>query len=309
VRSPPSSHPPPPPGTAAAAPPSQSHARREGGGIVSGKQNARDLDLMPSSRWWRSGLQNLPPSLSGRYDAITGVYERIVTQASGQIRHIVVIRLLFEDFSQTIVDLEFVDDDAEEAETNLSQHHLYPPVPPDAATLHQWHSTIGSAIAAQAEKLASSKNPQVVGDGSGYALPAALIAAAPRRALKPIGASFGELILHQAGPTILKHGVDGIRPGDIIVLFAAEFKGKKAALSTYHATYGSAQAPVYAVLLELETKKHKLRTLIQSGGSGGGKKGGGSNGLEEVSLRMDDLRAGVVKVFRVAPAEGWLEGW
>ncbi|KAL9939316.1 hypothetical protein V8E36_002129 [Tilletia maclaganii] len=67
---PPPSHPPPPPGTAA-APLSQSHAHREGGGIVSGKQNARDLDLMPSSGWWRGGLQGLPSFLSGRYDEET----------------------------------------------------------------------------------------------------------------------------------------------------------------------------------------------------------------------------------------------
>ncbi|KAK0533534.1 assembly of actin patch protein [Tilletia horrida] len=311
----PTNQPPPPPLPSAPLAPaltpapvvnmSEGHPRRQGSGIVSGKQNARDLDLMPSSRWWRrGGLQNLPPSLAGRNDAVTRVEEQVFSSSDGSVRHVVTVHVLFQDYSQTVVDLDYVDDDADETQTDLSQRHLFPPVPPDANALIQWHQQIGAPIAAQAEQLISSKNPQIVGDGSAYALPASLIAASPVRALGPIGASFGAPILHQAGPTVLEQGPDEIRPGDVLVLFGTEFKGKKAALSTYHHTFGSAREPAFAVLVENESKKNRLRVAIQSVASGG-KKGGG--GVEEVSLRMDDLRAGVLKVFRVAPAQGWLE--
>ncbi|CAD6888326.1 unnamed protein product [Tilletia laevis] len=291
--------------SAAAAPSAQFPPRQEGR-IVSARQNARDLDLMPDSRWWRRGLKNLPPTLSDRVDTITRVNEQVISEANGEVKHIVAIHVLFQDYSQTVVDLDYVDGDAEERYTTLSQRHLFPPVPPDGSTLVKWYRDIGAFIGAQADQLVSTKETRVVGDGSGYALPASLIGASPSRALGPVGASFGAMILHKAGPTVLEAGPDDVRAGDIVVLYGTEFKGKKAALSSYHNTYGSAREPAFGVVVENETKKNKLRIAIQSAGSGGKR---GAAGVEEMSLRMDDLRAGVLKAFRVAPAQGWLEDW
>jgi hypothetical protein len=117
--------------------------------------------------------------------------------------------------------------------------------------------------------------------------------------LPAIGPSFGPIILAQAATTPVDVGSDEIRPGDIVALHGVDLKGKKG-LGSYHATFGSAQEPTFACVVESEAKKRRLRCILVSGVEG--KRG---RGAEEVSLRLDDAKSGLLRVFRLAPKD-WL---
>jgi hypothetical protein len=88
--------------------------------LQSAPRSARDLDLMPSSQWWRHGIPvKLPPTLL-RPDAVPFVS----TQNIGN-RHLIKVDVIFEDYSSTVVEVHFEDDDAAEDATQLLPH----PVP------------------------------------------------------------------------------------------------------------------------------------------------------------------------------------
>ncbi|SNX81830.1 uncharacterized protein MEPE_00535 [Melanopsichium pennsylvanicum] len=280
---------PPIPATSAPAPQSNIN--------VGARQSSRDLDLMPSSRWWRHGLNplRLPPTVAGRPDAV--LYAD--TSSSGDGMHNADIFMLFEDYSTTTISLSFRDDDHDEVDTSLTQRHSFPPPKPTAAELKQWSTSTGSSVA----KLASDTVKQMsapIGDGSSRAFIQSILAQIPT-SLPPVGHSLGAPILTQVGPTIMESGGDEVRPGDIVSCNQADFRGKKG-LAPYHQTFGTQSEPTVGVVIEVESKKNKLRCVIQSSNN--------KKGLaEEGSLRLDDLKAGIVKVYRVAPRQGWVNDW
>ncbi|SOV08202.1 uncharacterized protein UDID_00766 [Ustilago sp. UG-2017a] len=287
-----SSHPPSPPSTAPAA----------GGSSVSigARHSSRDLDLMPSSRWWRHGLNplRLPPSVAGRPDAI--LYADTSSNPdpnTGVQVHKAEIFILFEDYSTTTISLFFQNDDLDETQTKLEQRHSFPPPKPSQADLKKWSANMGATVAKLASDAAKAGNG--IGDGSSRTFIQHILA--QTQALPPVGLSLGATVLTQVGPTCMESN-DEPRPGDIVYCANADFKGKKG-LAPYHALYGSQSDPLLAVVVEVEAKKNKLRCVTQGSGS---KKGGA---VEEISLRMDDFKSGIVKVYRVAPRVGWVKDW
>ncbi|GAC93327.1 hypothetical protein PHSY_000892 [Pseudozyma hubeiensis SY62] len=265
---------------------------------VGARQSSRDLDLMPSSRWWRHGVNplRLPPTVAGRPDAILYADTSSSTD-TGVTVHRADVYMLFEDYSTTVISLSFQDDDHEETHTSLSQRHNFAPSKPSSAELKQWSSSIGAHIAKLALDSAKQSNAPI-GDGSPRALVQQIISATP--SLPPVGSSLGALILTQVGPTVMDTGADEVRPGDIVLCSQADFRGKKG-LAPYHTTLGATE-PTPAIVVEVESKKNKLRCVLQSPSS--------RKGLpEEVSLRLDDLKSGIVKVFRVPPRQGWVQNW
>ena len=130
-----------------------------------------------------------------------------------------------------------------------------------------------------------------MGDGTPFAFVAHVLGHAG--ALPPVGGAFGAPILSQSGPTP-QPSLDDPRPGDVVAASNAEFKGKEG-LASYHATY-----PAFlGVVTEFEAKKNKVRALMQNPA--------GKKPIEEVSLRLDDLRAGSVRIWRPAPRQGWVD--
>ncbi|SPO20171.1 uncharacterized protein UTRI_00564_B [Ustilago trichophora] len=268
---------------------------------VGARQSFRDLDLMPSSRWWRHGVNplRLPPTVAGRPDAILYADTSSNPDEAGIHVHKADIYMLFEDYSTTVISLSFQDDDLDETHTSLTQRHSFPPAKPSLSDLKQWSSSIGSAIAKIASDTAKQSSSPV-GDGSPRALIQTILSSIPT-ALPPVGASLGCPILTQVGPTIMEAPTDEVRPGDIVSCTTADFKGKKG-LAPYHMTFGSQSDPTLGIVVEVETKKNKLRCIIQSPNN--------KRGLpDEVSLRLDDLKSGIVKVFRVPPRQGWVNDW
>lgn len=229
------------------------------------------------------------------------------------------------------IDLAFEDDDADEGATTLGQRHNFPPSKPVADILNGWSASIGASIGTRSAGISfkartavsdiytfashmftqkSAKNARMlldksagvaVGEETPQALVHAVLASVPL-ALPSVGASYGTTVFSQVGPTVTEGTADAVRAGDVIQCFGAELRGKKG-LAPYHATFGTSHAPTVAIVVEHETKKQKLRVVLQ-GGHEGKKKG-----PEEVSLRLDDLKSGVVKAFRVPPRDGWIEEW
>ncbi|SJX60543.1 uncharacterized protein SRS1_10186 [Sporisorium reilianum f. sp. reilianum] len=288
----------PPPRTEASLPPTPA-AGAPSNINVGARQSSRDLDLMPSSRWWRHGVNplRLPPTVAGRPDAILYADTSSSTD-TGVAVHRADIYMLFEDYSTTVISLCFQDDDLEEAHTSLTQRHNFAPAKPSSGELKQWSSAIGSAIAKLASD-AAKQSSAPVGDGSARAFVQHVIASLPH-ALPPVGTSLGALLLTQVGPTVMETGADEIRAGDIVFASQADFKGKKG-LAPYHTTLGNTE-PSLGVVVDVEAKKNKLRCVIQSPATKRGTP-------EELSLRFDDLKSGIVKVFRVPPRQGWVADW
>ncbi len=262
---------------------------------VGARQSSRDLDLMPSSRWWRHGINplRLPPTVAGRPDAI--LYADTSSNADSGVQvHRADIYMLFEDYSTTVISLSFQDDDLDESHTSLTQRHNFPPAKPSTSDLKQWSSQIGSSLAKLASD-ASKQSNSPIGDGSPRAFVQHLISQLSSTALPPVGHSLGAPILTQVGPTIME-SFDEVRPGDVVSCTTADFRGKKG-LAPYHATFGSQTDPTLAIVVEVETKKNKLRCILQSPNN--------KKVLpDEVSLRLDDLKSGIVKVCRVPRGKG-----
>ena len=259
------------------------------------QRSSRDLDLMPSSQWWRHGVPvKLPPTLL-RPDAVPIVS----TQYQGS-EHTIRVELIFEDYSSTVVEVHYLDDDAREEATQLTQKHHFAPPRPSTEQLQSWSQRFGLQVAKQAVSALNAKTP-AVGDGTSRGFILSLVAALGTHDVLPaVGSSFGSIILAQAATTPVDVGADEIRTGDIIALHGVDFKGKKG-LTPYHTTFGSAQEPTYACIIESEAKKRKLRCILVPGVEA--KRG---KGAEEVSLRLDDVKSGLLRVFRLAPKTGWL---
>ena len=255
---------------------------------------------MPSSRWWRHGINplRLPPTVAGRPDAI--LYADTSSNADSGVQvHRADIYMLFEDYSTTVISLSFQDDDLDENNTSLTQKHSFPPSKPSGSDLKQWSASIGAGVAKLASD-AAKQSSTPIGDGSPRAFVQHVLSQIPT-ALPPVGTSLGALILTQVGPPIMEQGSDEVKPGDIVSCTNADFKGKKG-LAPYHMTFGTPSEPTVAIVTEVETKKNKLRCIVQSPNN--------KKGLaDEVSLRMDDLKSGIVKVFRVPPRQGWVNDW
>ncbi|KDN44546.1 hypothetical protein K437DRAFT_294804 [Tilletiaria anomala UBC 951] len=260
------------------------------------RSNSRDLDLMPSSHWWRLGTSplRLPMTVSGRPDAIMFADTATATKR-GRTKHTAEVHVLFEDYSQTIIDLSFEEDDADEANTTLTQRHLFPPAKPTRELLEHFAVKAGAALASAAIAIGGGKNAKAVGDGSPQAFLQAVLQAAPQT-LPPVGTSYGVPILVQAGPMVTESGADDIKVGDFVVCYGADLSGRKG-FAPYHLQIGSPNDPTAAIVVEYDEKKRKVRCILQR------------RAPEEVSIRLDDLKAGIIKVGRPIPREGWIEDW
>ncbi|PWN36522.1 uncharacterized protein FA14DRAFT_3577 [Meira miltonrushii] len=272
-------------------------------GVQPSAPSARDIDLMPSSQWWRHGRPvKLPPTLM-RPDAV-----RTVNVQDEGSTHLIRVDLIFEDYSSTAISVKYQDDDANEEHTEIAQRHNFAPGRPQAQEMVSWSQHLGSRIARQASTFLTKGQQMQLGDGTSRGFITALIALSTNEnALPPVGSSFGAIVLAQAATTPVDQGSDEIRPGDIVALHGADFKGKRG-LTPYHVTYGTAQEPAFACVLEAtseSSKKRKLRCILVPTSSATGKPS--KSGLpEEVTLRLDDVKSGLLRVFRVAPKHGWL---
>ncbi|EIN13051.1 hypothetical protein PUNSTDRAFT_111377 [Punctularia strigosozonata HHB-11173 SS5] len=131
----------------------------------------------------------------------------------------------------------------------------------------------------------------LVGDGSYAGFVNAVLREVPQ-ARGPERDVYGYLIYAQTGPSVQRRTSD-ILPGDVITLYDAKLKGHKG-LGIYHQHVGEGEVCV-GVVNEFEAKKSKVRVLQAN-------QHVGHQTVENVSYRLDDLKSGMIKIYRVLEA-------
>ncbi|EJU03306.1 hypothetical protein DACRYDRAFT_78214 [Dacryopinax primogenitus] len=177
-----------------------------------------------------------------------------------------------------------------------------PPPPPKPVYLPELDSdqlmalwgSVGTRVLQAALQLAEQSKRAVIGDGSGDGFVHATLDMVPS-ARKPVSPHvYGYLIFSMSGPSLQRRTSD-IMEGDVAVIADAEFRGRKG-LVPYHQHVGSLADPLVGVVHEFEPKNGKMRLLTASVHPNH------YPTIESQSFRLDDLKQGFFKVYRVAQA-------
>ncbi|KAI0657249.1 hypothetical protein C8Q70DRAFT_1046210 [Cubamyces menziesii] len=152
---------------------------------------------------------------------------------------------------------------------------------------------VGVQVHEVAAALYERSKKSVVGDGSYLGFVTAVLGQVPNAAqpAHPFD-SFGYLVYSQSASAVQRR-VSDIMPGDVLVVEEAKFKGHKG-LQSYHQNVGVGQ-PLFAVIGDFEAKKSKVKVFQAN-------QHVGHQSVESASYRLEDLKSGTVKIFRVLEA-------
>ncbi|KAK7048802.1 hypothetical protein R3P38DRAFT_2871394 [Favolaschia claudopus] len=172
------------------------------------------------------------------------------------------------------------------------------PPPPKATEVHYssddlvaiW-GRVGVHLCEAATQLYEKSKKSLIGDGTYSGFVNAALHEVPNAA-RSSPATWGHLIYSQSGGSVQKRLSD-IMPGDVVALFDAKLKGHKG-LSTYSQTVGAGE-PLVGIVSEFEAKKSKIRVFQAN-------QHVGQQTVEAASYRLEDLKSGIVKVYRVLEA-------
>lgn len=250
---------------------------------------AGDIDLAVQSGWWKQSNQ-VPPVFQGRKDIYFECDESTTTNQGEKTLITRETFILFQDYSQTILTARY--DPYDPSTVELEQRHEGPPKAMRQDQMEEAYDTFGKRIIASA----TAKKDQVVGDGTAQSFVLEMIRPL-EDALLPISTrSYGALVYaNMANASTQQHDV--IRPGDIITIRNAKFQGKHGPM---HAKYSSevGKPDHVGVVAEWDGTKKKVRAWEQGRD---GKK------VKQESYKLDDLRSGEVKIWRVV-SRSWV-GW
>jgi len=151
---------------------------------------------------------------------------------------------------------------------------------------------VGVQICEVATTLFEKSKKSLIGDGSYYGFLRAVFAQVSN-AMMPSGTSeFGYLVYAQTGSAVNRRASD-IMPGDVVALYDAKLKGHKG-LQSYNQHVGTNE-PLVGIVSDFEIKKSKVKVFHAN-------QHVGQQTVESVSYRLEDLKSGSVKVFRVLEA-------
>lgn len=250
---------------------------------------AEDMELAVQSGWWKQANQ-VPPVLQGRRDIFYECDESTTTNQGAKTEITREIWILFQDYSQTILTIRY--DPYDPTDVDIEQRHEPPPRPLRQDQMEDFYERFGRPIS----EAAASKKDSVVGDGSPQGFILELLR--PHKdALPPVGTrAFGALVYSNMANASTSQN-DAIRPGDIISIRNAKFQGKHGPM---HAKYSVevGKPDHVGVVAEWDGTKKKVRAWEQ---------GRESKKVKMESFKLDDLRSGEVRIWRVMP-RGWV-GW
>ncbi|KAF9261586.1 hypothetical protein L218DRAFT_973924 [Marasmius fiardii PR-910] len=149
---------------------------------------------------------------------------------------------------------------------------------------------VGVQICEVATALHDRSKRALIGDGTYHGFVEATLREVPNAAPVTGPDSYGYLIYIQSGSSVQKRASE-ILPGDIVWLQDAKLKGHKG-IQTYNQHVGSREEPCIGIVSEFEAKKFKVRVFQAN-------QHVGQQTVESVSYRLEDLKSGVVKIFRV----------
>lgn len=262
---------------------------------------ARDLDLGESTQWWTQP-NTPPPSLQNRQDVGFEIEESTTSKRGGKTLVSKDVYVVYQDYSQTVITARF--DASEPADVQLEQRHEAPPGKLRQDQLENYWTRYGASISKSANALSGNA---ALGDGSAHALVAELVSKL-QGALAPVGTrAYGALVYANLGNATVQQ-FDEIRAGDVVTFRNARFSGKHGGL---HTKYSLEVVGHVAVVGEWDGTKKKLRVIEQGrekvGEKGEVKKSKKGGKVEGESYRLEDLRSGEVRVWRVVGREfvGW----
>ncbi|THH18365.1 hypothetical protein EW146_g2598 [Bondarzewia mesenterica] len=180
----------------------------------------------------------------------------------------------------------------------LSQHphaHAPAPVPTEISPdeLRSIWGRVGVQICEAASMLHERSKKTLIGNGSYASFIAAVLAQVPNAQPAPAaGIEYGYLVYAQTGGSVHTRASE-IMPGDVIVLEDAKLKGHKG-LHAYSIVVGEG-TPCLGVVCDFDTKKVKVKALQAN-------QHVGQATVESVSYKLEDLKSGSVKVYRVLEA-------
>ncbi|TVY80586.1 SH3 domain-containing protein [Lachnellula suecica] len=250
---------------------------------------ANDIDLGQSTFWWAQP-KGKPPVLQNLRDSLFETEETTSADRSGKTTVTKDLFVLYQDYSQTIITAQF--DAQAPADFKLEQRHEPPPSRLRQDQLERAHEQFGRRIS----EGASSKQNTVVGDGTPQGLVRELLKPFAD-ALLPVGTrAYGAIVYGNLANASTSQN-DEIRPGDIITLRNTKFQGKHGPMhQKYNMEVGKPDH--VGVVAEWDGTKKKVRAWEQ---------GRESKKVKLESYKLDDLRSGEVKIWRVMP-RSWV-GW
>lgn len=251
---------------------------------------AADIDMAESTNWWTIP-NGVPPALQNRKDILYEMEESTATKRGGKTTVTKDIYVLFQDYSQTVITVNF--DAQNPVDARFEQRHEQPPARLRQDQLESAWETFGRKLG----ESAATKKDSVVGDGT----PAGLVNELLKpftEALLPVGTrAYGALVYaNLANASVAQH--DEIRPGDIITLRNAKLQGKHGPMHAKYSVEVGAGVGHVAIVAEWDGTKKKVRAWEQ---------GRESKKVKLESFKLDDLRSGEVKIWRIMP-RSWV-GW
>ncbi|KIJ64569.1 hypothetical protein HYDPIDRAFT_154226 [Hydnomerulius pinastri MD-312] len=153
---------------------------------------------------------------------------------------------------------------------------------------------VGVQVVESATALFEKSKKSLVGDGSHAGFVRAVLAQVPGAQVAPGNEEWGYVVYAQTGSAVQRR-VSEIMPGDVIAFWDAKLKGHKG-LHAYSQTVGAGDGgALVGIVSEFEAKKSKVRIWQAN-------QHVGQQTVESVSYRLEDLKNGHVKVFRVLEA-------
>lgn len=250
---------------------------------------ADELDLAVQSGWWKQANQ-VPPALQGRKDIFFESEESTSTNGGQKTTITRDVFVLYQDYSQTFLTVHYDPYDA--SDVDIEQRHEPPPRPLRQDQMEEFYERFGRHIS----NAVASKKDSIVGDGTPQGLIFELLRPF-KDALPPVGTrAYGALVYSNMANASTQQN-DMIRPGDILTIRNARFQGKHGPM---HAKYSVevGKPDHVAVVSEWDGTKKKVRAWEQ---------GRESKKVKVESFKLDDLRSGEVKIWRVMP-RSWV-GW
>ncbi|KAE8146040.1 hypothetical protein BDV25DRAFT_163302 [Aspergillus avenaceus] len=250
---------------------------------------AMDVDLAEGAVWWAQP-NTPPPAFQNRKDVLFEYEDSKAADPSGKNIITKDIFILFIDYSQTVITVSF--DARNPSDANLEQRHEAPPLQPRQDQLENAHVQIGTRIATAVQGVQNT----TVADGTPFGLVQHLLSPLSD-ALRPVGTrAYGALVYSNLANASVQQN-DEIRAGDIVSFRNARFQGHR---GTMHQKYSAevGKPDHVGVVVDWDGTKKKIRAWEQ---------GRESKKVKMESFKLNDLRSGECKVWRVMP-RNWV-GW
>ncbi|EAW18617.1 SH3 domain protein [Aspergillus fischeri NRRL 181] len=250
---------------------------------------AMDVDLAEGSLWWTQ--PNFPPPVfQNRKDVLLEVEESTSTKRGGKTTISKDVYVLFMDYSQTVITVAY--DARNPSDVSLEQRHEPPPLQPRQDQLEKAHAQFGTRISDAVNTIQNT----TVSDGTPFGLVQHLLSPL-KDALLPVGTrAYGALVYANLANASVQQN-DEIRAGDIVTFRNARFQGHRGTMhQKYNAEVGKPDH--VGIVVDWDGTKKKIRAWEQ---------GRESKKVKVESFKLNDLRSGECKVWRVMP-RSWV-GW